>query len=309
MNELIPIEFKGEVVITTKLLAIAYETNEDNIKQNFNRNKNKFTEGKHYYKLEGKDLDYLRVTFSHLQISSKTRTMYLWTKRGASRHCKMLDTDKAWDMFDMLEESYFNGDLPQLTETQKLILIISDPRQDKEIISQAINKLRQIEYNEGYDNGYSIGYEKGREETEQKLIDELNKRKNGNDVLLSLTQCASMLYGAWIKELNNMNIYKLTSGDISGYLVHKQLLIKEYLPKLYKGEYIYDLNGEIRYEDRPHYKLTEDFKEFVSQPGYSFTGRTVDNRKDTIQFNIYFLERFVNEHKEGFLKYMSGFKG
>ena len=25
---------------------------------------------------------YLRETVSHLQISSKTRTMYLWTKRG-----------------------------------------------------------------------------------------------------------------------------------------------------------------------------------------------------------------------------------
>ncbi|EQI52777.1 putative antirepression domain protein [Clostridioides difficile Y270] len=34
--------------------------------------------------------------------------MYLWTERGANRHCKILDTDKAWEQFDNLEESYFN---------------------------------------------------------------------------------------------------------------------------------------------------------------------------------------------------------
>ncbi len=35
-----------------------------------------------------KELKNLRVTNSNLQISPKTRTLYLWTKRGASRHCK-----------------------------------------------------------------------------------------------------------------------------------------------------------------------------------------------------------------------------
>ena len=34
--------------------------------------------------------------------------LYLWTHRGASRHCKILDTEKAWEQFDNLEEAYFN---------------------------------------------------------------------------------------------------------------------------------------------------------------------------------------------------------
>ena len=50
----------------------------------------------------------MRLNNIQLQISPKTRTLYLWTRRGASRHCKMLGTDKAWEMFDMLEESYFD---------------------------------------------------------------------------------------------------------------------------------------------------------------------------------------------------------
>ncbi len=33
--------------------------------------------------------------------------LYLWTERGANRHCKILDTDKAWKQFDNLEETYF----------------------------------------------------------------------------------------------------------------------------------------------------------------------------------------------------------
>ena len=38
----------------------------------------------------------------------RTAHLYLWTRRGAARHSKMLGTDQAWDMFDSLEENYFN---------------------------------------------------------------------------------------------------------------------------------------------------------------------------------------------------------
>lgn len=107
-REVAPLVYNNEVVITTKTLAGVYECDENSINQNFKRNKDKFIEGKHYYKIEGEELKNLRMTFSHLQISSKVRKLYLWTKRGASRHCKMLGTDKAWDMFDVLEENYFN---------------------------------------------------------------------------------------------------------------------------------------------------------------------------------------------------------
>ena len=88
MKDLIPVKFNEEVVITTKMLAEVYECDESNIKVNFNSNKDKFIEGKHYYKLQGEELKNLRVSNPYLQISPKTRTLYLWTKRGASRHCK-----------------------------------------------------------------------------------------------------------------------------------------------------------------------------------------------------------------------------
>lgn len=124
MNELKPINYKEEIVITTKTLAEVYECNEKQIKQNYNNNKDKFEEGKHYYKLKGEELrkfkQYCKVENFDL-VKSNINTLYLWTKRGASRHCKMLGTDKAWEMFDTLEENYFNPK-PQLTKKEELLL-------------------------------------------------------------------------------------------------------------------------------------------------------------------------------------------
>lgn len=134
MKDLIPVKFNEEVVITTKTLAEVYECNEKQIKQNYNNNKDKFIEGKHYYKLQGEKLKKLRVENFDLQISPMTRELYLWTKRGASRHCKMLGTDKAWEMFDTLEENYFNPK-PQLTKHDQAILNIINSKTD---IEQAI---------------------------------------------------------------------------------------------------------------------------------------------------------------------------
>lgn len=98
------LEYKGQRVITTAMLAEAYGTTEDNIRRNFGRNRGKFTEGKHYFHLEGEELRSFR---SNRTISPVVNQLYLWTERGANRHCKILDTDKAWEQFDHLEETYF----------------------------------------------------------------------------------------------------------------------------------------------------------------------------------------------------------
>lgn len=96
-------------VITTNLLAQLYCTDEVNIRMNFQRNTDRFIEGKHYFKVYGAELKNLRLSLSELQISPKTRSLILWTERGAARHAKMLDTDQAWEVFEKLEDSYFNS--------------------------------------------------------------------------------------------------------------------------------------------------------------------------------------------------------
>ena len=107
-NTLVPIEHNGVRVITTELLAQVYETSTDRIKQNFNRNKENFKEGVHYFLLQGDALRAFKdeVSFSDL-VGKNASQLYLWTERGANRHCKILDTPKAWEQFDNLEETYF----------------------------------------------------------------------------------------------------------------------------------------------------------------------------------------------------------
>ena len=120
MSDLIPVEYRAERVLTTEQLAQAYECEPKQIKQNFNNNKAHFEEGRHYYKVEGDELKDLRVENIDLQISPKTRCLYLWTRRGASRHSKMLGTDRAWEMFDALEENYFNPRPKALTPEEQM---------------------------------------------------------------------------------------------------------------------------------------------------------------------------------------------
>ncbi|ELY5939600.1 ORF6N domain-containing protein [Cronobacter malonaticus] len=103
-------------VITTELLAQLYGTETNNIKVNFTRNADRFLEGKHFFRVTGDELKNLRVTLSNSQnpVSPKTRSLILWTERGAARHAKMLETDQAWDVFEKLEDCYFR----QKTEPQ-----------------------------------------------------------------------------------------------------------------------------------------------------------------------------------------------
>lgn len=101
------IEYRGQRVVTNEQLAAGYGTDVANIKMNYSRNADRFVEGKHFFKVTGEELTNLRVTFSYLQISSKTRSLMLWTERGAANHAKMLETDQAWGYHEDLVEFYF----------------------------------------------------------------------------------------------------------------------------------------------------------------------------------------------------------
>lgn len=109
MEELQIIEYSNKRVLTTQQLAEVYETSETNIKTNFNRNKERFIIGKHYHVLKGEELKAFKslVTDSNDPSIKFASILYLWTEKGADRHCKILDTDKAWEQFDKLEDTYF----------------------------------------------------------------------------------------------------------------------------------------------------------------------------------------------------------
>ena len=122
MSDLIPVEYRAERVLTTEQLAQAYECEPKQIKQNFNNNKDRFEEGKHFFKLEGDALKEFKSLVENfdLPINKFAPSLYLWTRRGASRHSKMLGTDRAWEMFDALEENYFNPRPKALTPAEQM---------------------------------------------------------------------------------------------------------------------------------------------------------------------------------------------
>lgn len=110
MNTLTVVEYQGSRVLTTAQLAIAYETKPTNIQTNFNSNKDRFESGRDYMMLEGLELKSFKDYINNTDIvPQRTPSLYLWTDRGANRHSKILDTDNAWQQFDVLEETYFKA--------------------------------------------------------------------------------------------------------------------------------------------------------------------------------------------------------
>ena len=118
------ITYKQIPVITTELLAHLYGTEAIRIRQNHHENKGRFIEEKHFFKLEGETLREFkhRVAFNYsVKIARNVRSLILWTERGAARHAKMLETDRAWEVFEKLEDCYFSQGKTTQTEQQSQI--------------------------------------------------------------------------------------------------------------------------------------------------------------------------------------------
>ena len=139
MSKLVPLEFGNQRILTTEQLAEIYETSIDNIKVNFNNHKSNFEEGKHYYLLKGQELKAFKNQVNDIYpVDKHTASLYLWTERGANRHCKILDTDKAWNQFDNLEENYFNPKQRKLSAMDQLKL-------QYQVLEEHEEKLNRIE--------------------------------------------------------------------------------------------------------------------------------------------------------------------
>jgi hypothetical protein len=106
-NEIQVVEYEGRRVLTTAQIAQSYGTESKIINQNFNRNKERYTEGKHYYSLAGKDKENLLCELQ-IEVSKKDHSiLYLWTEKGAWLHAKSLNTDKAWNAYELLVDDYY----------------------------------------------------------------------------------------------------------------------------------------------------------------------------------------------------------
>lgn len=150
MNKLQVIEWQNQRVLLTSQLAKSYETTTRRISENFNANKEKYIEEKHFYCLEGDALRNFRANTEITDLPSNINKLYLWTEKGTLLHAKSLNTDKAWEVYDRLVEIYFRVKevMPQLNnlspQLQLLINMEIEQKQMKEEIHQVKSEVKGI---------------------------------------------------------------------------------------------------------------------------------------------------------------------
>ena len=109
MDELTKIEHQDQRVLTTQQLAEQYETEPQIITNNFNRNKERYRFGAHYFVLEGEEKRRF-LCENQFEFSNKDHSkLYLWTEKGCLLHAKSLKTDKAWEVYNHLVDNYFRA--------------------------------------------------------------------------------------------------------------------------------------------------------------------------------------------------------
>ncbi|APM40581.1 ORF6N domain-containing protein [Clostridium kluyveri] len=155
MSNIMPMEFKNQRIMTTKVLAEQYGTNEQNISKNFTRNSERFVEGKHYFKLEGEELKEFKGYVLNDESLKFVSILYLWTDRGAARHAKILDTDEAWDIYEELEETYFRVKeskptciedvlIQSLQEMKDMRLQIEEAKKQTSEVKEEVQDIRNV---------------------------------------------------------------------------------------------------------------------------------------------------------------------
>lgn len=239
-----PIEWDGQVVITTAQLADVYGASTDNIKDNFNRNKDRFVNGKHYILLTGNDLRQFKNQVAETNLVDKrTSQLYLWTRRGASRHCKILGTDKAWEQFDYLEDNYFEKKpQPKLPQTPMELLELH-----YEAIKQVDSKVNTLEerFND-FEQSLPLLPEDADDvskEVKKRVVEVLGGKDSNAYHDKSLSQKVFMDAYKNLKSNFDVSSYKAIKRNRKDVAVQ---IAREYKPPLYLAEQIQAENAQMK---------------------------------------------------------------
>lgn len=107
LNQLSVVEYKNTRVLTTLQLAESFESSSKIINRNFQRNRDRYISGIHYFALTGDELKEFKGMRQNDATLKYTSTLYLWTEKGAWLHAKSLNNEKAWQAYNMLIDSYY----------------------------------------------------------------------------------------------------------------------------------------------------------------------------------------------------------
>lgn len=116
---LAPIHYAQHRVLTTAQIAEAYEIESKTLMRSFQRHKERFTEGMHYYALTGEELKAFKGERQNDATLKFTSLLYLWTEKGAFLLAKSISSEKAWEAYNLLNEQYYR--LAQQQQEESLI--------------------------------------------------------------------------------------------------------------------------------------------------------------------------------------------
>ena len=136
------VKVKGIKVLTTRQLAVAYDTSKQIISYNFNYNKHRYIEGKHYIALEGEELRAFKASHEIHDNLKYAHVAYFWTEKGALLHAKSLNTDKAWEVYDYLVDFYFRAKEEPKPVPVETVPVVS--RKDNKKLPQIDDPIRAL---------------------------------------------------------------------------------------------------------------------------------------------------------------------
>lgn len=144
--DLVVIENRGKRVLTTSQLAESYGSTSRRISENFNANKKRYQEGKHFILLQGDELKEFGDQYGNSVSVERVSKLYLWTEKGAWLHAKSLNTDEAWEAYELLVDEYYKviEQPPQLTNME---LVLEAALKHEREISQIKNDVDYLKEN------------------------------------------------------------------------------------------------------------------------------------------------------------------
>ncbi|GFO72923.1 hypothetical protein BJAS_P3460 [Bathymodiolus japonicus methanotrophic gill symbiont] len=108
MKELTAPQYNNQTVATLDVLAKFLGTSKNTLQGNLQKNPEKFIEGKHFFNVSHEDLKCTTSTLGEVFDYKGNTGLQVWTERGCARLSKLLRTDEAWDLWEEMEDSYFN---------------------------------------------------------------------------------------------------------------------------------------------------------------------------------------------------------
>ncbi|GIO07992.1 hypothetical protein J31TS6_40200 [Brevibacillus reuszeri] len=152
MSKLQVLHYMGQRVLTTAQLAESYGTESKRIQNNFNENRARFSEGKHFILLAGQELmEFKNDSRNSGLVQKQASQLYLWTRKGAWMHAKSLNTDEAWDAYEMLVDDYYRAiedrsSYLNLSPEVKAIFFLDQKQQEIESRVERLEVSKTVDY-------------------------------------------------------------------------------------------------------------------------------------------------------------------